>query len=195
MLISLSGTQSVGKTTIINIIRQMKSFEKFDFINEIVRDIKRDYGVNINEFGNDDTQLLILNTHLFNILKYYNKKDMITDRGLIDGVAYTLYLYNKNEIPSWIKDYAIDLFNKYITYYDYVFYIPPEFMIVHDGERSTSEQFRIDVDKIFNELLDLIRKNHTKTSVNILTGSVYNRVNKLCDTIGIKSQLEKINNV
>jgi hypothetical protein len=189
MIISISGTQSVGKTTIVNIVKKMSIFSNFIIIDEIVRNIKKDFNVNINENGNIDTQLLVLNTHIFNLLK--NKKnDVITDRGLIDGVAYTLFLYEKGELPLWVKNYAIDLFNTYIKYYNHIFYIPAEFAIVSDGERSSSETFRVDVHKIFINLLDQVKKYNTE--ITMLTGSVYERVNTFCKKLGFDTQLTKI---
>jgi predicted ATPase len=188
MIVSLSGTQSVGKTTIVNIVKQMSDFI---IIDEIVRSIKKEFGVNINENGNIDTQLLVLNTHIFNLLKHKNDL-MITDRSLLDAVAYTIYLHHKCEVPIWVKNYALDLFRTYIRYYNHIFYIPAEFAIVTDNERSISETFRTDVDKIFMDLLGTIEKENYGNNIVILTGSVFNRVNKFCSSIGMKSQLKKV---
>ena len=44
--------------------------DRWTFIPEVTRLIKRQYGVNINEQGTDDTQLLILNQHLINTIQF-----------------------------------------------------------------------------------------------------------------------------
>ena len=76
ILASFTGAQSTGKTTLLEMCMDLffgnpendaydsPVRDKWTFIPEVTRLIKRQYGVNINEQGTDDTQLLILNQHL-----------------------------------------------------------------------------------------------------------------------------------
>jgi GTPase SAR1 family protein len=96
MKIALSGPQGVGKTTILNKMKNDSWFQKMnlEYIQEIVRNIVKKYNIKINDVGNDDSQLLIANTHYFNFFK----NNFVTDRCILDNFIYAELLYKKNKI-------------------------------------------------------------------------------------------------
>ena len=64
MVVSFTGAQSTGKTTLLKAIKLDGRFRKFSFIDEVTRLVKKKYDLSINEEGDDLTQLAILSTHL-----------------------------------------------------------------------------------------------------------------------------------
>ena len=64
LLISFSGAQSTGKTTLLNHLKERNTH--VNFVPEVTRLIKREYGVDINEAGSEMTQALIVTEHFKN---------------------------------------------------------------------------------------------------------------------------------
>lgn len=176
MRIGITGAQSVGKTTLLNALRSEPMFEGYAICDEVTREIK-DMGFDINEAGSDLTQLLIMQKHIVNI--FMNER-MLTDRTSLDGLVYTTYLSLKHKVDMPTLEKARRIYNKTITEYDYLFYIRPEFDIVDDGVRSTNMQFRDEVVDIFEGLISEIPR-----PVNVLTGSVRERVEQVMRTVGV----------
>lgn len=174
MKIAFTGAQSTGKTTLLEAIKQNEKFRyKYEFIDEITRRMIKK-GLKINEAGSDTTQLLIMNEHVKNTLY----TDAIMDRCALDGVVYTNWLYKKGNVSEWVYQYAENVFKKYISRYDYIFYLTPEFHIVDDGVRSIDTAFR-------DEIVDLFEYYVNTFSVPVikLTGSVEERLEKFYNII------------
>ena len=170
MLIGFSGVQSVGKTTLLEQLKGNKELSKrFTFVEEIVRNIKKE-GYLINEEGNDYTQLRIIYAHIQNI---YDKGDKILDRCLVDGYCYTIYLYRHHKVSGKIYRLIKNLFSTYVSAYNLIFYIEPEFKVVRDGIRSENEQFRDEMSNIFKKVINKIK---SKIEVVKLSGTVENRI-------------------
>jgi nicotinamide riboside kinase len=174
MKIAFTGAQSTGKTTLLTELKSVAPYSyTYTYIDEITRRmIKR--GVEINEGGDDMTQLLIINSHLKNILR----DDVIMDRCILDGVVYTRYLYNRGQISEWVMDYAEKIFQLIIEKYDYIFYLQPEFAIQYDGVRSTDEDFRDQIAKLFSEYI-----LECEVPVIQLTGTVHERINQIKEAV------------
>ena len=173
MKIAFTGAQSTGKTTLLNKLKSNTNYYKFTFIDEITRRMTK-HGLEINEGGDDMTQLLIMNSHLKNILK----GDVIMDRCVLDGVVYTRYLYNKGQVTEWVMDYAEKVFQLIIDNYDYIFYLQPEFDIKDDGVRSTDIDFRNDIVKLFNNYI-----LECEIPVIQISGTAEERINKIKEII------------
>lgn len=174
MRIGISGTQSVGKTTLLNALRSEKMLRDYTICNEVTRWVKS-LGFDINEYGNDKTQELIMMKHVWNVHMY---DDMITDRTVLDGLVYTRYLYERHAVSDETYNLAVQVFEKIIGDYDHIFYIKPEFDLVSDGVRSDDEGFRTDIADIFE---DVIR--HYNLNVIMVSGSVRERIVKVMNTI------------
>lgn len=174
MRIGITGAHSVGKTTLLSALRSEKMFAEYVICDEVTRRVKS-YGLPINEDGNDTTQRLIMNEHIVNVFMH---DKMITDRTVLDGLVYSTYLCRNNKIVNSTFNYAADVFDRVWPHYDHVFYIEPEFDIVHDGTRSVDVKFRNDIVKLFEMVL-----NSKKLSMHKVTGSVRNRVNSIMNIL------------
>lgn len=175
MRIGISGAQSVGKTTLLNALRSEKCFTDYAIRNEVTRKV-RELGLEINEKGNDVTQELIMREHIYNLVMFDN---MITDRTSLDGVVYTHWLYQNNQVTEMCMDEVLRVFRKTISKYDYMFYIRPEFPIEDDGVRSASEEWQNQIVELFDYYIETFQ-----LKVINVSGSVRERVNTILKTIG-----------
>ena len=176
MIITFTGVQSSGKSTLLEKMKIDQRFRKFNFVPEITRRLSKQYGLNINEDGDDFTQLAILNSHLHNYLSYRDK-DAVLDRCILDGFMYTTYLYYTGKVPEAATLYASYLFEKLIKKYDIIFYTEPDIALVDDGVRSNNKDFRNKMIELFEEAI-----KHYKINVVNLKGSVEERLETIYNT-------------
>ena len=174
MRIAFKGAHSTGKTTLLNELKHDSDFNlEYEFIDEITRRMTKK-GLKINESGGEMTQLLIMNSHISNILK----DKAVMDRCALDGVVYTRCMYEKGQIAEWVMDFAENVFTKIIDKYDYIFYLSPEFDMEDDGVRSVDEGFQKQIVKLFEQYI-----LECEVPVIHLTGSVKNRIKQIKETI------------
>jgi len=151
MVVTFTGPQCSGKTTLLKQMKQTSGImDRFYYIDEVTRLVKREFSVAINEEGaNDITQLLILNKELENLFKYKKEllwnscEGVVHDRCLLDGLVYTEYFHEKKLVGQQIWSQAIHYWNRFHSKYDIIFYPDPhEIKLEGDGERSTDVEFR-----------------------------------------------------
>jgi nicotinamide riboside kinase len=188
MIFSFTGAQSTGKTTLLKKLVEKNGSYPFEFVPEVTRLVMRDYGVAINEGGDDITQMLIMTEHIRNI--YGGKADrlvrsmhQIYDRCALDGIVYSHWLLDKGKINRSCFDACELIYKKLKNKYDIIFYTSPkDVKLIDDGERSIDENFREDIISIFNMYM-----NSYKGKIVVLEGSVLERLET------IKRALESYN--
>lgn len=180
MRIAFTGVQCTGKTTLINALKADPLFEGFTVIKESIRSLK-DKGYHINEDGNDDTQIAVMNAHIMNLIP----SETLIDRCAIDGLCYGEYSFNHNKISIDTLNFCRVVWELTRDYYDFIFYIRPEFDMVEDGTRSTNSEFRDEVLKIFDKYIaESYNRNvnyYGKNNNNIymISGTVEQRVQQV----------------
>jgi nicotinamide riboside kinase len=177
MIISFTGAQSTGKSTLLSKLQLEEKFRKFNFVPEITRSLKKKYNLDINEDGNELTQLITINSHLYNYLDHKDR-DVILDRCILDGLVYTTYQYHKKKVTKEIYNYSECLFKKLIGELDIILYTEPDIPLVDDGERSIDKEFRDTIVNLFEEAID-----HYKIKVYRLKGSVDNRMETIYNIV------------
>jgi hypothetical protein len=162
-----------------------EKYKDWVFVPEITRQIKDKYGVDINEQGNVETQILILNEHINN---WYNtvgsEKNVVMDRCILDGLVYTTYMHlsrkrNRTKEFRTLVSYAELLVNTYASNVDVIFYTEPDIPLVDDGVRSVNKSFRRRIIKMFEEAFD----HFELENVVRLKGSVDERMETINNTI------------
>ena len=146
---AICGAHSQGKTTLVNALKNdpyLAGENHFSFRTNLTRGLK-DLNIPINEKGTSLTQYLVMARHLEYSLTPGN---WILDRGALDGIAYTSYFYEKNQISREIYDAAIEVYKECLSRYDKIFYVVPELDLKDDGERSTEKEFFNGVIKQFD---------------------------------------------
>lgn len=173
MKIAFSGVQCTGKTTLINEMKNLSIFDKFEFCLESIRKLQKD-GFKINEDGDDNTQIAVMLSHIYNM----NYNESVLDRCLLDGMCYTEYAFRHNQISKKTYDICLKLFELGINEYDIIFYIKPEFEMIEDGTRSTNKKFRDEVQTIFEEYIN----KYQLKNITLLSGSVEQRMEQILNS-------------
>ena len=180
MIVSFTGAQSTGKTTLLNILKNKN--KDINFIEEVTRRINREYDLPINESGNSLTQLMIIADHVANLYRKYDSDLVILDRCIIDGLVYSEWLYDNNNISISMIDLAMEVYHSIYKKYDIIFYTDPKDVeLVDDGERSINKQFRDDIISSFEYRIKSIN------NVVVLSGTVEERLET------VKKTFEKYN--
>ena len=124
-IISFSGPSCSGKTTIVNAINWDDYFDDYKLVGSHTRVLKSE-GLKICKDGDDKTQRNIIKIHMKNFNDFkYNKSNVITDRCILDGMAYTEWLHNSGKVSKEIFDYASSVFMKIVKHIDILFYCEP----------------------------------------------------------------------
>ncbi len=155
MIVSFTGAQSTGKTTLLNAIKDKNAW--LDTVDEVTRRIKREYNLPINESGGDITQSMIMADHIANVYRKYDG-NVILDRCAMDGVVYTHWLYNKGKVSKEVLNWTRKIYYELIDKYDVIFITDPaDVPLVDDGERSIDVDFRKEILDLFDDYVyDLI---------------------------------------
>ena len=170
MKIGFCGTMSVGKTTIVNALRELPEFKEYEFKTERSKYL-RDLGIPLNTDSTLKGQFVFLAERASELFH----DNIITDRTIIDVMAFTRLA---ESIPYYIADEICQAASHLIKEYDYIFYISPKGVEIEDnGVRTTDAEYRREVDK---EIKDLLSKyGHKNQRIVKLTGSVEERVQKV----------------
>ena len=158
MKIILTGAQGTGKTTVLDAVFSDSDIDTSQItkISEVIRDLaKNDKSVKYNENGTEESQKLFFDVYesIFNTTSNY-----ISDRGLIDVVAYTKWLleHNKVSMEFYQSLYSrwIEFCNNSVNYSIVYLYVPIQFDVTDDGFRSIDKEYREYIDKTIYELLE-----------------------------------------
>jgi len=105
MIITFTGAQSSGKSTLLSKMKEDEYFKDWSFEPEITRGLKEKYGLAINEAGDNFTQCVTINSHIDNYLR--NKdKNCVFDRCAVDALVYTTYQFYTKKIDKELCEYA-----------------------------------------------------------------------------------------
>lgn len=179
MVISFTGTGSTGKSTLLKLCKDHYG-DRFKYVEEVTRLVKREHGVTINENADNITQLLIMNQHIINSMI---EGDVLMDRCCIDGYVYTTWLWQHGKIDEWVLEYASNVATMLLKKVDIIFHCVADFELVKDGERSDNETFRDEIELLMNAILYRSPVCDIKSKVVTLAGSVEERMEKIKQTI------------
>lgn len=168
--IVFTGAQSTGKTTVLNELKETGA----NIITEVVRQLNKK-GVKINKDGDEKGQNKIFKVYK-DLLSEWDKNGYISDRGLLDVMAYTKYLVDHGNCSKTVLDKQMKQFAKFRSENPDIMYcyFPIEFDVVADGVRDTDEEFRKEIDKNIQNIM----KQMGITPIKI-TGTVEERVIKV----------------
>ena len=158
---------SVGKTTLVNALKNIPEFKDYHFATE-----RSKY---LNSLGiplNTDSTLKGQNIFLAERCAELMNENLITDRTVIDVIAFTKLAKSISYIDGdAFEEYA----KRFIREYNYIFYISPEGIAIEDnGVRETDELYRNEIDLNIRQLLAKYQPWH-----HVLTGSTEERVKQV----------------
>lgn len=145
MLISISGSQGSGKSTIMKEL-QTRGFKTIE--RKTSRSILSDWKVTLQEVNNDPDLTIkfqneIVERKFHDELKASASLDVwYTERSYGDLFTYALIaLGNNNQYSDWIDEYYINCMRLQQTY-DMVYYLKAgHFSIQHDGVRGSNSHY------------------------------------------------------
>jgi len=173
MKIGFCGTISVGKTTLVNALKELPEFADYHFATERSKYL-RDLGIPLNTDSTLKGQLIFLAERASELLH----KDMITDRTVIDVMAFS---HLSITIPFFISADLNKVVSELIRDYDYIFYVSPEGVELEDnGVRVVDSEYRMELDKTIKNLLEQHKfKFNTITGYAELSGTTEERIQKI----------------
>ena len=173
MKIGFCGTISVGKTTLVNALRELPEFADYHFATERSKYL-RDLGIPLNTDSTLKGQLIFLAERASELLH----ENMITDRTVIDVMAFS---HLSTTIPFFISADLNKAVSELIRDYDYIFYVSPEGVELEDnGVRVVDSKYRIKLDKTIKKLLEQHKsKLNTITGYSELSGTTEERIKKI----------------
>ena len=176
MKIGFTGTMSVGKTTLVNALKELSEFKDYNFATERSKYL-RDLGIPLNTDSTLKGQFVFLAERCAELMN----ENIITDRTIIDVMAFTKAA---KSIDYYDAEAFCDAAYKLVGEYDYIFYVSPEGVEMEDnGVRETDLQYRETIDNIIKLLL--YRSNHKIKNFYTLSGTTEERIAQMKEALSL----------
>ena len=171
MKIGFCGTMSVGKTTLVNALKELPEFKDYHFRTERSKHLMS-LGIPLNTDSTLKGQLVFASERAAELMQ----EKIITDRTIIDVMAFC-------DLSTSMKDYEKQYLNATLYYlikeYDILFYVSPEGVEIEDnGIRETDADYRMAIDKEIKSIIGMHRRN-----TPIIKGTVEERIEQVKNTI------------
>jgi GTPase SAR1 family protein len=174
MKIGLTGTMSVGKTTLVNALQKLPQFKNYKFATERSKYL-RDLGIPLNTDSTLKGQTVFLAERCAELMH----DNLITDRTIIDVMAFTM---NAQSINVLDKDRFEQYASSFLGEYDYVFYISSEGLPIEDnGVREINPTYRHLIDTSIEYLLQSYA--YKLKSAHTISGSTEERIEQILNVI------------
>ena len=174
MKIGLCGTMSVGKTTLVNALKELPEFKDYMFRTERSKELMAQ-GIPLNTDSTLKGQTVFLAERTGELMA----ENVITDRTVIDVMAFARASKSINSPDKGLfEDYA----KRFIKEYDYIFYVSPVGVEIEDnGIRETNVDYRDLIDYTISKILD--EQKHRIKNLNTLSGSTEKRIEQMLEAL------------
>ena len=171
MKIGFCGTMSVGKTTLVNALKELPEFKGYNFATERSKYLSS-LGIPLNHETTIEGQTIFLAERVTELMQ----DRLITDRTVLDVMAFT----NCAKRVSYMDgDAFAEYASRFAKQYDYIFCISPEGMGIEDnGIRDTNADYRKEIDEEIQKLLLKYRPVYFE-----LKGTTEERIEQIMKTI------------
>lgn len=172
MRIGLTGTVSVGKTTLVNAMRAHEKFANYETATERSKYLMN-LGIPLNTDSTLKGQFIFLAERATELMV----DNIITDRTIFDVCAFTSLAKSiEDNKKYWFEKAAMQLINEY----DWIIYVSPKGVdIENNGVRTTDATYRQDVDYQIKQMLERYKPNN----IIEVQGSTEQRINKIVSSI------------
>ena len=171
MKIGFCGTMSVGKTTLVNALKELPEFKDYHFRTERSKHLM-ELGIPLNTDSTLKGQLVFTAERASELMQ----ENIITDRTIVDVMAFA----NLSESMSANeKFYLSATIQPLMNEYDILFYVSPEGVEIEDnGVRETNADYRMAIDEEIKSLIGMYR-----SSVITIKGTVEERIEQVKNTV------------
>ena len=146
MRIGLCGTMSVGKTTLVNALKELPQFKGYHFITER-SEYLRGLGIPLNTDSTLKGQLVFAAERSAELMQ----ENMITDRTIIDVMAFADLSKSMSKAE---KNHLNGVLWHLIREYDIIFHIDDLSIPIEDnGVRETDKDYRLDIHNKISSIL------------------------------------------
>ena len=176
MKIGLCGTMSVGKTTLVNALKELPEFKDYITRTERSKELMSQ-GIPLNTDSTLKGQCVFLAERTSELMV----ENIITDRTVVDVMAFancstSMDIYDKEDFET--------LAAHLVREYDYIFYVSPEGVEIEDnGIRETDANYRVIIDRSINTLLN--KYNYRIKNLHTLSGSTEERIKLLKQAVSL----------
>ena len=158
MRIGITSTQNNGKTTLVKAIQQLWPMYKTP--SRTYRDIIKEQNLPINQDGTQESQEIIREALRECAKENAAEKYMVHDRTILDNLAYSVYLSERNALADDFLADSINMTRDTIKMFDIIFWLPlnTDIKIEPQENRSTNAEYRRDIDYIFETMIETYKK-------------------------------------
>ena len=180
MKIGFCGTMSVGKTTLVNTLKELPEFKDYKFATERSKYLSS-LGIPLNTDSTLKGQTVFLAERCAELMR----EDLITDRTVIDVMAFTKCAKSISYLHS---NPFVDLAQNLIPEYDHIFYVTPYGVEIEDnGIRETDKDYRLWIDNTIQVLCR--RYKHKIKNYQLIEGNNEERVRQVLNAIEKSKEL------
>jgi len=174
MKIGFCGTMSVGKTTLVNALKELPEFKDYNFRTERSKYLM-EMGIPLNTDSTLPGQIMFLSERTSELMQ----ENIITDRTIIDVMSFAQCSESMNYLD---KDKFEDLAACLIHEYDHIFYVSPEGVeIENNGVRETNVKYRKEIDQTIQHYLN--KYGYRIKNVTLISGPTEERIERVKQAI------------
>ena len=171
MRIGFCGTMSVGKTTLVNALKELPEFKDYHFRTERSKHLMN-LGIPLNMDSTLKGQFIFAAERASELLC----DKILTDRTVIDVMAFCEL---SKSMEAHEKHYLSATLYYLIKEYDILFYVSPEGVEIEDnGIRETNAEYRDAIDKKIKSIVRMFRGNTITIS-----GTVEERIKQVKNAV------------
>ena len=150
MKIGFCGTMSVGKTTLVNALKDLSEFKDYHFRTERSKYLM-EMGIPLNTDSTLKGQLVFAAERASELMQ----EKIITDRTIVDVIAFAKL---SKSMTKGEKFYFNATIQPLMQEYDILFYVSPEGVKIEDnGIRETDAKYRMAIDKEIRSQIQMHR--------------------------------------
>ena len=170
MKIGLCGTMSVGKTTLVNALKNEPEFKNYTFRTERSKHLNS-IGIPLNTDSTLKGQLVFASERAAELMQ----KNIITDRTIIDVMAFCEL---SNSMSEAEKRHINGVLWHLIKEYDIIFHIDDLSVPIEDnGIRETNKDYRLAIHKKISSILGMHK--YMPGKVVTISGTTEERINQI----------------